>query len=107
VWDSSALKGVGGTGLDAEKKSKPPTEGSGLVRTQKKRWLRYSLARVGLLSTQGKGNQQEGGGCNWSVHWEKASQCGAPTNRTCIGGMASGEFCSGDGCEQRKNSATY
>jgi len=34
--DSSVLKGVGGTGLDAEKKSKPPTEGSGLVRTQKK-----------------------------------------------------------------------
>jgi len=36
AWDSSALEGVGGTGLDAEKKSKPPTEGSGLVRTQKK-----------------------------------------------------------------------
>ena len=62
---------------------------------------------MGLLSTRGKGNQREGGGCNWSVHWEKASQCGAPTNRTCIGGVASGEFCSGDGCEQRKNSATH
>jgi len=100
------LKGVGGTGLDAEKKSKLPTEGLGLVRT-KKRWLRYSLAQVGLLSTWGKGNWQEGGGCNWSVHWEKASQCGAPMNRTHIGGMASGEVCSGDGCEQRNNSATH
>jgi len=34
--DSSVLEGVGGTGLDAEKKSKLPMEGSGLVRTQKK-----------------------------------------------------------------------
>jgi len=37
----------------------------------------------------------------------KASQCGAPMNRTRIGGMALGEVCSGDGCEQRKNSATH